>query len=127
MPAFHSEERLAPVGCHFHPHAEASRVQWEVTFFVSSTEVFGGAWDGQRAVSRFLLDLRELMEAFDVVESVYWQAQTMAEDDQLGPHVGVEGQFQGQSIWLRVTAQPPEQFEAGRKVDLCASEMVDRW
>ncbi len=127
--AFHSADKLAPVGCHFHRYEEERGLppQWEVTLFASSTEIYGGALDGSCAVSRFMLDLKVLMEVFDVVESSYWQAQTMAEDDDLGPHVGVEGQFEGHSVWLRITAKPPSQFESGRVVDLCANEVQDRW
>lgn len=125
--AFHSEGPLAPVGCHFHKNEEVELTQWEVTLFISSTEIYGGALDGQCAFSRFMVDLRELMAVFDVVESCYWQAQTMSEDDQLGPHVGIEGTFQGQSIWLRITAQPPSSFEPGRVFDQFANELQNRW
>lgn len=125
--AFHSTDRLAPVGCHFHLHEEADPPQWEVTLFVSSTEIYGGAFDGQRAVSRFMLDLSELKETFDVIENFYWQAQTMAEDDQLGPHIGVEGTFEGHSVWLRVTAEPPSDFQPGRAIDLYENKLHDRW
>lgn len=125
--AFHSESQLAPVGCHFHKNDEVDPIQWEVTLFVSSTEVYGGARDGQCAFSRFMVDLRDLMAAFDVIESCYWQAQTMTEDDQLGPHVGVEGMFQGHSVWLRITAQPPSEFEPGRVFDAAANVLQNRW
>lgn len=125
--AFHSQSQLAPVGCHIHRNDEGETTQWEVTLFVSSTEVYGGAQDGQCAFSRFMVDLRDLMAAFDVVESCYWQAQTMAEDDQLGPHVGVEGLFQGHSVWLRITAEPPNEFEPGRVFDQFANELQNRW
>ena len=125
--AFHSQSQLAPVGCHFHKNDEVAPIQWEVTLFISSTEVYGGALDGQCALSRFMVDLKELMAAFDVVESCYWQAQTMADDDQLGPHVGVEGLFQGQSVWLRITSQPPNEFEPGRVFDEFENELQNRW
>ncbi len=127
--AFHSAEQLPPLGCHFHRHEEegALLAQWEVTLFASSTEVYGGPLDGSCGASRFMLDLKVLMNAFDTVESFYWQAQPMADDDQVGPHVGVEGTFEGHAIWLRVAAESPSQFESGRVVDLCANEVQDRW
>ena len=125
--AFHSQSQLAPVGCHFHKNDEVTPTQWEVTLFVSSTEVYGGALDGQCAFSRFMVDLKDLMAVFDVVESCYWQAQTMTDDDQLGPHVGIEGLYQGHSVWLRITAQPPDQFEPGRVFDQVTNELQNRW
>lgn len=127
LKAFHSHNPLAPVGCHFHSNDQNGAAQWEVTLFVSSTEIYGGALDGQCAYSRFMVDLKELVMAFDAVESCYWQAQTMADDDQLGPHVGVEGQFQGRSVWLRITAQPPDQFESGQVFDHHADEVQNSW
>lgn len=125
--SFHSADNLAPVGCHFHRCEGVASPQWEITLFASSTEIYGGALDGQCAVSRFMVDLRDLMEVFDAIESVYWQPQTMADDDEVGPHVGVEGMFEGHAIWLRITAEPPSQFESGRLVDVIANEVEDRW
>ncbi len=125
--AFHSQSLLAPVGCHFHRNDEVTPTQWEVTLFISSTEVYGGARDGQCVFSHFMVDLRDLMSAFDVVESCYWQAQSQADDDQLGPHVGVDGRFRGHSVWLRITAKPPSEFESGRMFDQAADELQNRW
>ena len=125
---FRSDDLLAPIGCHFHfQDDDAGHPQWEVTLFVSHTEFLGGARDGQVAVSRYMLDLKEVMTAFDAVNSFYWQAQTMADDDQLGPHIGLEGEFEGNSVWLRITSEPPAQFEAGRTVDLYADAVEDNW
>lgn len=125
--SFHAPDDIAPVGCHIHHNDESEPIQWEVTLFVSSTEVYGGSLDGQRTLSPFMVDLTELMLALDVVESCYWQAQAMAGDDQIGPHVGVEGLFQGHSVWLRITAQPPNQFDPGRVFDVVAVELQDLW
>ena len=127
--AFHSAEQLPPVGCHFHRNEEEGDLsaEWEVTLFTSSTEVFGGALDGSCSAARFMLDLKVLIEAFDAIESLYWQAQTMADDDEVGPHVGVEGSFEGHAVWLRITAEPPSQFESGRVFDACEDEIHDRW
>jgi len=125
--AFHADDVMAPIGCHVHREDEEIDSQWEVTLFVSHTEFFGGAYDGQRAVSRYMLDLKRVMTAFDIVESFYWQAQSMAEDDQLGPHIGLEGEFEGNSVWLRITSEPPTQFEAGRTIDVYANVVEDNW
>ncbi len=125
--AFHSSGLLAPIGCHFHQNDELDGSQWEVTLFVSSTEFFGGPNDGKVVASRFMLDLKEVLEAFDAVDSLYWQTHVMAEDDQLGPHIGVEGEFEGNAVWLRITAEPPAQFQPGRSVDLQVNIAEDRW
>ena len=95
--------------------------------FVSGTEYVGGALDGQFALAQFMLDLGDVLEAFDSISSCYWQAQPMGEDDDLGPHVGVEGVVEGHSVWLRVTASPPRQFDAGRVVNVYAKAVEQRW
>ena len=127
--AFHSADQLPPVGCHFHQHEyeDGTIPQWEVTLFATSTEVFGGAFDGLSATVPFMLDLRSLMEIFDGIESLYWQSQTMADDDAVGPHVGVEGFFEGHSVWLRVAAEVPSQIESDCASEFCATEEQDRW
>ena len=125
---FHSADLLAPIGCHFHHYDDGvNRSQWEVTLFVSNTELFGGPHDGQLAVSRYMLDLKKVLAVFDAVESFYWQAQSMADDDQVGPHIGLEGEFEGNWVWLRITSEPPVQFEPGRSVDLYSNAVEDRW
>lgn len=125
--AFYSADVLAPIGCHFHPGNGDADSQAEVTLFVSGTEVMGGACDGRVINSRFMLDLREVMEAFELIESCYWQAQRMADDDQVGPHFGVEGLFEGHRVWLRVAAEPPAQFEPGRLANLHANNFENQW
>ena len=125
--AFHASGLLAPIGCHFHQNDGLDGSQWEVTLFVSSTELFGGSNDGQIAVSRFMLDLKAVLSAFDVVDSLYWQTHVVAEDDQLGAHIGVEGEFEGNAVWLRITAEPPAQFQPGCSVDLNANITKDCW
>jgi len=123
--AFCAYEPLAPLGCHV--HRDSDHGQWEVTLFVSSTEFFGGPRDGQVSVSRFMLDLRALINTFDDVETFYWQAHAMPEDDQLGPHLGIEGQFEGHDVWLRVTATPPSQFEPGRVINTVTNQIEHTW
>lgn len=122
---FYAQEPLAPLGCHV--HQESDHEPGEVTLFVSGTELLGGPRDGQVSVSKFMLDLRALIELFEDVESCYWQAHTMAEDDQLGPHLGIEGQFEGHAVWLRVTANPPSQFGPGRVINTVTNQIVNSW
>ena len=125
---FRSSDLLAPIGCHFHHHDDGvDRPQWEVTLFVSNTEFFGGPHDGKLAVARYMLDLKKVFAVFESVDSFYWQAQSMADDDQIGPHIGLEGEFEGHSVWLRVTSEPPTQFGAGRSVDLYSNVVEDCW
>lgn len=116
---------LAPLGCHYHHNRALD--QWEVTIFVGGTEIVGGELDGQIRFSKFHLDLRELFDLFDFVDEFHWQAARMGPDDDLGPHVSVEGAVEGRSVWLRVLAYPPARFSKGRNLIADTLKLEDVW
>jgi hypothetical protein len=122
---FRAADPLAPIGCHFF-HDEFHDV-WEVTVFVSRTETLGGELDGKLTSSRFSVDLNGLETLFSEVHSQAWQAVSLGEDDDLGPHLAVEGLVGEHKVWLRILADAPRQFEAGRIADVYGMEFHDRW
>src|SRR5687768_15607754 len=94
---------LSPLGCHYHRAGEI----WEVTLFASLTEVIGGDKDGAIVRSRFSVDLIRLYAIFTEVDTFHWQALPLGAQDELGPHVAVEGRYGAERVWLRVLARPP--------------------
>ncbi|MEX0715077.1 MAG: hypothetical protein WD066_00750 [Planctomycetaceae bacterium] len=116
---------LAPLGCHYYRNRVLD--QWEVTIFAGSTEIVGGELDGELRYSNFQLDLRELFGLFDLVDTFHWQADQMGPDDELGPHVSVEGSFEGHPVWLRVLARPPARFPKGRNLLTDTLKLEDVW
>ncbi len=67
----------------FEPATDAARVgydcryevdQWNVMFYLGDAEIFGGMHDGKRARIAFDFDLNELLNRFDVVESLRYRA-----------------------------------------------------
>lgn len=114
---------LGPIGCHYALHD----AMWEVTLFVSTTEVVGGKHDGQAFASAFQLDLAGIELHFDSVSSVGWQPIELNDDDDLGPHVAVIGTREGHAVWLRVTAVPPRGFDSGRVMNLLDTTVRDVW
>jgi hypothetical protein len=116
---------LAPVGCHYF-HNDVTD-QWEVTIFVSATETIGGRFDGKLSASRFHVDIAGLLEVFGNAESVHWQALKLGADDDLGPHLAIEGTYCGNSVWLRVLATAPQQFGAGRFINSGDMRLVEGW
>lgn len=114
---------MAPVGCHYHHNGDL----WEVTIFCSMTEVIGGEQDGLRFATCFVLDVGGIIGLFCDVDSVRWQTLPHADDDELGAHVAVEGTYQGQRLLLRIPAEAPERFEAGRKANVLEMRVVDVW
>jgi hypothetical protein len=122
---FRSHEDLAPVGCHS-DHDELHDV-WEVTLFVSRTEILGGERDGKPTRSRFSVDLSGLESLFMQVDSFSWQANSLGEADDLGPHLALEGRVGPHRLWLRIVADPPPHFEPGRVADVYGERFQDRW
>ena len=66
-------------------------------------------------VPGFSLDLQQLCELFESVVSFGWNA--LGLNWPQGPHVYVEGVFQGREVYLQVLAYAPEDEEPGLKVD----------
>lgn len=99
----------------------------EVSFFYGATETVGGAKDGKRTHVPFWLDLAPLVGAFDSVDEFTWQALPMGEDDDFGPHVAVEGMFQGRAVRVRVLAASPKQFPAARTAESRRNSVANRW
>ncbi|MEZ6052988.1 MAG: hypothetical protein R3B91_10170 [Planctomycetaceae bacterium] len=119
----HAQDVLAPIGCHYHLEDGV----WEVTIFASKTEVVGGEQDGLRFPSRFVLDLKALLDLFSSVEAVEWQALPHGPDDEFGANVAIVGTYQGGDVCLRIPAEAPQRFEVGRLANVYEMRFVDIW
>lgn len=113
----------APIGCHYY----CGETSHEISVFVSATEIVGGPNDGQRIVARYVVDLIELMQVFDLLDNYSWQPQVIDASDEVGPHVAISGEYQGEQIWLRILAQTPEQFLPGRIAKFTDRKFIDLW
>ena len=91
---------------------------WEVRIYYTPGEAVGGAEDGAVLVPGFTLDLMALMSVFEELTDARWHAHSFGPHDQEGPHVSVEGVYQGHHVYLQVLAEAPEGEEPGFKVDL---------
>ena len=88
---------------------------WEIWTYPTPVELVGARHDGEVVVPGFSLDLQQLRSAFESVAAFGWKA--LGFNDAEGPHVFVEGVFQGRGVYLQVLAQAPEDEEPGLKVD----------
>lgn len=100
----------APLGCHY---VQVDGV-WEITLFAESTEVLGGPEDGSVKQPQFAVRISAVLDVFQSVSGCTWQAHGLGENDDLGPHLAVEGTFKGRLIWLRILAQAPQRFPPRR-------------
>ncbi len=114
---------LAPIGCHY-AHVDDC---WEVTLFVSASEVVGGEYDGERFASAYQFDLVGVEAHFDDVTALGWQPIEFGEGDDVGPHIAIEGVRDGHQVWVRVAAFPPAHLEAGRIFNVLNSTIDELW
>lgn len=115
----------APVGCHFfHDHdAEV----WEVSLFLSRTEVYGGAADGKRVPGGLQVDVAQVSAAFDETPLIHWQSEKFSAEDDLGNHLSFEGIARGVHVWLRILHSAPEWAGPGRLVHAESGKVEDIW
>ncbi len=88
---------------------------WEIRIHTTPVELVGGAHDGEVVLPGFTLEVMELQAAFEEVVALDWNALGLTFPE--GPHVAIEGTFQGHDVYLQVLARPPEDEEPGLKVD----------
>jgi len=115
----------APIGCHFYHDADTN--VWEVSLFISRTEVCGGPADGKLVPSGLQIDIMAVCSAFDSPPAVYWQAEKISHDDELGNHLSLEGIARGFGVWLRILQNPPEWTGPGRVVHAATGNVEDVW
>ena len=122
-PSIRPYQTLSPIGCHF----QLVDSIWEITIFASRTETIGGPQDGRMSHSPFSVDVEQVLNSFSSVQTIAWQSLRLGKDDELGPHLAVEGYVDDKPIWLRITAIAPERFEPGRRALANHQEIEDLW
>lgn len=100
-------DELADIGCHFADGGDC----WEVTLFVTAGEQIGGPHDGSRVFHRFLFDLADAGAVFERIDRFYWQPLRIGDGDEAGPHLAIEGVYDGRAVWVRILAEPGERFD----------------
>lgn len=77
-------------------------------------ELVGGAEDGEIVAPGFSLDLEELRTEFDQITGCCWQSLGYPRGE--GPHVSIEGLYQGHEVLVQVLAYAPEDEEPAAKL-----------
>lgn len=88
---------------------------WEVDIYPTPVELVGGAVDGEIVAPDFSLDLEELRNLFDHVDSLQWQALGLCYPE--GSHVSIEGTYHGHDVFVQLLAYAPDDEEPGMKLD----------
>ncbi|HWL10569.1 MAG TPA: hypothetical protein VNQ76_19340 [Planctomicrobium sp.] len=121
--SLHAVDESSSMGCHY----QEAEDLWEVTLFFSPIEVVGGEHDGLRQSCLYLVDTMSLLKVFSSIDSASWQPLSFGSEDDLKSHFAIVGVYQGQTIWLRVLAEAPEQIEPGRYLDHSTGRIIDTW
>lgn len=88
---------------------------WDVWIYPTPVELVGGSEDGLMVAPGFALNLEQLRSAFDSIADFGWEALGLICDE--GPHIYIQGLYQGHTIVLQVLAEAPENEEPGLKFD----------
>ena len=90
---------------------------WEITVYPTPIELVGGAADGELVPPGFSLRLQELWSSFEEVTDVNWCAYDFGPHDPDGPHISIEGVYQGHHLYLRVLSEALNDEEPGLRLD----------
>ena len=88
---------------------------WEIVIYPKPVELVGGAEDGEVVAPGFSLDIEEVRGEFERVDAVSWQSLGFPHGD--GPHVSIEGVYQGREVFIQVLAYAPDDEEPGMRLD----------
>ena len=111
------QELVEAVASCMEAHSAMGGMGWRYQEDDELAELVVGEHDGAIVIPGFCLDVQALQDVFERVTELQWNAQGL--DD--GPHISIEGTYQGHHVWLRVLAGAPEDEEPGLKLDTSAS------
>jgi hypothetical protein len=109
---------MGALGWRYHEEEELL----ELVVYPTPVELVGGEQDGTIVLPGFSLDVQALQAVFERVTALSWYAQDFGPDDEEGPHLSLEGTYQGHAVWLRVLAEAPDDEEPGLRLDTSASQ-----
>jgi hypothetical protein len=107
---------MGPLGWRYHEDEELV----ELVIYPTPVELVGGEHDGTIVIPGFSLDVQALQAVFERVTALDWHTHDVGPNDD-GPHISLEGTYQGHAVWLRVLAEAPDDEEPGLKLDTSAS------
>ncbi len=111
-------ELPSPLGCHYH----YERGCWEIALFPPLRQEH--AVDEFRPAacrpSRFTFDLKQATTLFEELQHIDWVAMPIDHENEVGPHLLLEGIVNNQSVLIRICAEVPARFQ--NETDLIVQE-----
>ena len=93
----------------------------ERVVYATPVELVAGEYDGAIVMPGFSLDVQALQEVFERITALQWHVQGFGPGDDDGPHLSIEGTYQGHHVWLRVLAEALNDAEPGLQLDTSTS------
>jgi len=94
------------LGCHVYRNQSGEIDEWEITLF-GDPSTLGGRLASYAIDPVLSVDALALAMIFDTILSCRWQSGKINSQDDLGPHLSVEGILNGESVWLRIVGKKP--------------------
>ena len=105
-----------PVGYRYHQEDDLTTV----ILYPTPVELVGGEEDGSLVIAGFTLDIQALMSVFEQVIEINWESSAFYPSDPTGAKVAIDAIYQGHSVWLQILAEPPDDEQAGMKLEVMA-------
>ncbi len=83
--------------------------------------------DGREVRCNLEVEVNAIAALFDEPPKIGWQALPKGNEDQIGPHIALEGLYMGQNVWLRILAESPDRYEHGRNLNVLTLQLEDLW
>lgn len=111
------QEVPAPLGCHYH-HEDGC---WEIALFPamrkpSRSEEYGREY----RFSPFTFDLQQALPMFEEIQHLDWVAMPASHENEVGPHLLIEGVVNNEAVLMRICAEVPLRFQ--QEPDLIVQE-----
>ncbi len=91
---------------------------WEIIVYPCPLELTEESEENTKVSPRFSLDMELLRSSFERVETIFWNAHDMGPYDTFGPHIALEGTYQGNKVYLQILAYAPEDEKPEIQLDI---------
>ncbi len=107
-------DQIGPLGYLYNIDADL----WEIIVYPCSLELAGETRESTLVAPRFSLDLELLRSAFEQLETIFWVAHDIGPYDTFGPHIALEGIYQGNKVYLQILAYAPDDEDLVMPLDI---------
>lgn len=111
-------ELPSPLGCHYHFEMGC----WEIALFppLRQEQAEDEFHPAPCRPSRFTFDLKQATSLFEELQHIDWVAMPIDQENEVGPHLLLEGIVNNQPVLIRICSEVPARFQ--NELDLIVQE-----